>query len=42
MPGADQILDLTAEQPQPRAPVHLGAPVLQLARADRRDDLILR
>jgi hypothetical protein len=42
MPGADQLLDLTAEQPQLRAPVHLGAPVLQLARADRRDDLILR
>ena len=42
MPGADQILDLAAEQPQPRVPVHRGAPVLQLARADRRDDLILR
>src|SRR6266849_1931489 len=42
MPGADQILDLTAEQPQPRVPVHRGAPVLQLARADRRDDLVLR
>jgi hypothetical protein len=42
VPGADQILDLTAEQPQPRAPVHLGAPVLELACADRRDDLVLR
>ena len=42
MPGADQILDLAAEQPQPRVPVYRGAPVLELARADRRDDLVLR
>jgi hypothetical protein len=42
MLGADQILDLTAEQPQPRVPVHRGGPVLKLARADRRDDLVLR
>jgi hypothetical protein len=42
MPGADQILDLAAEQPQPRVPVHRGGPVLELARADRRDDLVLR
>src|SRR5580700_2114958 len=41
-PGADQILDLAAEQPQPRVPVHRGLPVLELARADRRDDLVLR
>ena len=40
-PGADQILDLTAEQSQPRIPVYRGAPVLELARADRRDDLVL-
>src|SRR5580693_5615193 len=32
-PCADEILDLTAEQPQPRVPVHRGGPVLQLARA---------
>jgi hypothetical protein len=42
MPGADQLLDLAAEQPQPRIPLDLGAPVLKLARADRRDDLVLR
>jgi len=40
--GPDQILDLAAEQPQPRVPVHRGSPVLELARADRRDDLVLR
>jgi hypothetical protein len=40
-PGADQILDLAAQQPQPRVPVHRSLAVLQLARADRRDDLIL-
>lgn len=38
MPGADQILDLTAEQPQPRVPVHRAGPVLELARADRLDE----
>ena len=36
MADADQVLDLTAEQPQSRVPVHRGAPVLELARADRR------
>jgi hypothetical protein len=41
MPAADQILDLTAEQPQLRVSVHRSRPVLQLARADRRDDLVL-
>jgi len=41
MSGADQILDLTAEQPQPRVPVHRGAPVLELARVDRVVDLVL-
>src|ERR1700722_6081858 len=41
-PGAEQILDLAAEQSQPRVPVLRGLAVLQLARADRRDDLILR
>jgi hypothetical protein len=42
MPAADQILDLTAKQPQPRVPVYLAWPVLELARANRRDDLVLR
>jgi hypothetical protein len=42
VPGADEILNLTAEQPQPRVPVHRAGPVLELARADRRDDLLLR
>jgi hypothetical protein len=42
MPGADQLLDLAAEQPQPRIPLDLGAPVVKFARADRRDDLVLR
>jgi hypothetical protein len=42
MPGPDQILDLTAEQPWPRVPVRRGGPVLELARVDRRDDLLLR
>ncbi len=41
-PGPDQILDLAAEQPQPRVPVHRGGPILQLASVDRREDLILR
>jgi hypothetical protein len=41
MPGADERLDLAAEQPQPRVPVHRGLPVLELARPDRRDDLVL-
>src|SRR6266496_4657102 len=40
--GADQFLDLTAEQPQPRVPVHRSRTVLQLARPDRRDDFVLR
>jgi len=42
MQGPGEILDLAAEQPQPRVPVHRGGPVLQLARLDRREDLILR
>src|SRR6266568_1964540 len=42
VPGADEILDLTAEQPQPRVPVHRAGPVLELAGTDRRDDLLLR
>ena len=42
MQGPGEILDLAAEQPQPRVPVHRGGPVLQLARVDRREDLILR
>jgi hypothetical protein len=41
-PGPDQILDLAAEQPQPRVPVHRGGPILELACVDRREDLILR
>src|SRR5581483_11535388 len=41
MLDADESLDLAAEQPQPRVPVHLGPPVLKLARTDRRDDLVL-
>jgi hypothetical protein len=42
VPGADQILDLTPEQPQPPIPVYLAGPVLELARTNRRDDLVLR
>ena len=42
MPGPDQILDLAAEQPQPRVPVHRGGPILERACVDRREDLILR
>ena len=30
MPGADQILDLTPKQPQPRISLYLGASVLEL------------
>jgi hypothetical protein len=41
MQGPGEILDLAAEQPQPWVPVHRGGPVLQLARVDRRVDLIL-
>jgi hypothetical protein len=37
-----EFLNLAAKQPQPRVPVHRGGPVLELARVDRRDDLILR
>src|SRR6266568_1338541 len=40
--GPGEILDLAAEQPQPRVPVHRRGPVLQLARVDRREELILR
>src|SRR6266699_62007 len=40
--GLGEILDLAAKQPQPRVPVHRGGPVLQLARVDRGEDLILR
>jgi hypothetical protein len=42
MPGPDQIIDLAAEQPQPRVPVHRGGPILELACVDRREDLVLR
>jgi len=42
MPGPDEVLDLAAEQSQPRVPVHRGGPVLELACVDRREDLILR
>ena len=44
MPGADQSLDLdlTPEEPQPRIAVYVGGSVLELPRANRRDDLILR
>jgi hypothetical protein len=42
MPGTDQILDLAAEKSQSRVPLRRGGPVLELARADRRDDLVLR
>jgi hypothetical protein len=42
MLGSDQLFDLAAEQPRPRVPVRLGVPVLELARVDRRDDLVLR
>jgi hypothetical protein len=42
MPGADQFFDLPAEQPQPRISVYLTGPVLELARTNRRDDLVLR
>jgi len=42
MPGSDQLLDLAAEQPRPQGPVRLGGAVLELARVDRRDDLVLR
>ena len=40
-PGADQILDLAAQQPQSRVAVHRGGPVLELARVDRRIDFLL-
>jgi hypothetical protein len=40
--GPGEIFDLAAEQPQPRVPMHCGGPALQLARVDRREDLILR
>jgi hypothetical protein len=40
--GANQILDLTPEQPQPPIAVYLAGPVLELARTNRRDDLVLR
>ncbi len=39
--GLGEIFDLAAEQPQPWVPVHRGGPVLELARVDRREDLIL-
>ncbi len=42
MQGPGEILDLAAEQPQPRVLVHRGGPVLSLTRVDRREDLILR
>jgi hypothetical protein len=42
MPRTDESLDLAAQQPQPRVSVHRGLPVLELARTDRRDDLVLR
>src|SRR5262249_60340586 len=41
MQSPGEVLDLPAEQPQPRVPMHRGGPVLQLARVDRRVDLIL-
>jgi len=41
MLGSDQFLDLAAEQPRPRIPMRLGGPVLELARVDRRVDLVL-
>src|SRR5260370_37542834 len=40
MPDADQILDLTAAQPQTRAPTNLAPPVHTLAPAERTHDLI--
>jgi hypothetical protein len=39
--GLGEILDLAADQPQPRVPAHRGGPELELARVDRREDLIL-
>jgi hypothetical protein len=39
--GLGEIFDLAAEQSQPRVAVHRGGPVLELARVDRREDLIL-
>ena len=41
MQSLGEIFDLVAEQPQPRVSVHRGGAVLQLARVDRRVDLIL-
>lgn len=40
--GLREIFDDAAEQPQPRVPVHCGGLILELARVDRREDLILR
>src|SRR5262249_47476765 len=40
--GPGELFDLAAEQPQPRVPMHCGGPVLQFARVDRPEDLILR
>jgi len=40
-PGPDQIFDLAAEQPQPWVPVHCGRTILEFARVDRREDLLL-
>jgi len=40
--GLGEIFDFAAEQPQPRVPVHRGGPIFELARVDRREDLILR
>jgi hypothetical protein len=40
--GLGEIFDLGAEQPQPRVSVHRGGPILERARIDRREDLILR
>lgn len=42
VPRADKILNLAAKQPQPWVPVHRAGPILELACADGRDDLILR
>jgi hypothetical protein len=32
VPGPDQVLDLAAEQPQPRVPVHRGVSIEEIAR----------
>jgi len=40
--GPGETFDLAAEQPEPRVPMYCGRPVLQLARVDRCEDLILR